>query len=293
MLVVGYGFAGAIAAIVAHDAGARVLISEKMAQFGGCSMLSGGGVTYVQDPEGGFEYFKEMCGGRTPDSVIRAQAQMMAKTVDFIDQLCKVNGAKYAIRARPGTYPYPGRDSLNSLTVREVPGFAGYPWLVPGPGMHGYKLMKVLEDNITKRKIETMMSTATKELVLNKKGEVVGALLEDGNGEIEVKARKAVILACGGFEHNEWLRLQYVEGKPYYSMAPLGNTGDGVLMAQQVGATLWHMWHMHGSYGFKYPEFKIAFRHHLSGAREPYGYRPFLLQNEMDRGRSGRSPVHE
>src|SRR4030042_476383 len=134
VLIVGYGFAGAIAAIVAHDAGATVLLSEKMAQFGWCSMLSGGGVTYVQDPEGGFEYFKEMCGGRTPDSVIRAQAHMMAKTVDFIDQLCKVNGAKYAIRARPGTSPSPGRDSLNSLTVREVPGFAGYPWLVPGPG---------------------------------------------------------------------------------------------------------------------------------------------------------------
>jgi succinate dehydrogenase/fumarate reductase flavoprotein subunit len=58
VLVVGYGFAGAIAAIVAHDAGARVLISEKMAQFGGCSMLSGGGVTYVQDPEVGLSILK-------------------------------------------------------------------------------------------------------------------------------------------------------------------------------------------------------------------------------------------
>jgi len=278
VLIAGYGFAGAIAAIVARDAGAKVLLTEKMARFGGCSMLSGGGVTYVQDAEGGFEYFKELCGGRTPDSVIRAQAQMMTTTVDFVEQLCRVNGAKYAIRSRPGIYPYPGRDSLNSLTVREVPGFDGYPWLVPGPGMHGYKLMKVLEDNVTKRKIETMMSTAVKELVLNRKGEVAGALLVGGDGEMEVKARKAVILACGGFEHNEWLRLQYLEGKPYYSMAPLGNTGDGVLMAQQVGARLWHMWHMHGSYGFKYPEFKIAFRHHLSGAREPYGYRPFYFK---------------
>ena len=278
VLVVGYGFAGAIAAIVAHDAGAKVLISEKMEQFGGCSIISGGGITFVQEAEGGFEYFKALCGGRTPDAVVQAQVEMMTKTVDFVTQLCTVNGAKYVLRSRPGVYPYRGRDSLNSLTVKEIPGFAGYPWLAVGPGTHGYKFMKVLEDNITKRKIPAVMSTTTKELIMNRRGEVVGALLEGEGGEFQVSSRKAVILACGGFEHNQWLQLQYLEGRPYYSMAPLGNTGDGITMAQQVGATLWHMWHVHGSYGFKYPEYKIAFRHHIGGAREPYSERPFYFK---------------
>jgi len=275
IVIVGYGFAGAVAAIVAHDMGAKVLITEKMEHFGGCSMLSGGGIMYVKDPQGGFDYFKEMCGGRTPDPVIRAQVNMMATTVDFIDRLCKVNGATYALRGRPGTYPYPGRDAINSLTIREVPGFEGYPWLIPGPGMHGYKMMKVLEENITKRGISALLSSAVKELLVNGKGEVAGVLIDKGGASIKVNARKGVILACGGFEHNSWLHLQYLEGKPYYSMAPLGNTGDGIALAQQVGASLWHMWQIHGSYGFKYPEYRIAFRHHLSGARDPYEYRPF------------------
>ena len=144
IVIAGYGFAGAVAAIVAHDLGAKVLIAEKMEHFGGCSMLSGGGIMYVKDPQGGFEYFKAMCGGRTPDAVVRAQVNMMATTADFIDALCRVNGAKYALRGRPGTYPFPGRDAINSLTIREVPGFEGYPWLIPGPGMHGYKIMRVL-----------------------------------------------------------------------------------------------------------------------------------------------------
>ena len=278
VLVVGYGFAGAVAAIVAHDQGAKVLLCEKMDHFGGCSILAGGGVLFVQEPEKGFDYFKALCGGRTPDSVIRAQADMMAQTVSFIEDLCKVNGAAFAIRGRSGVYPLEGRMGVNSLTVREVPGFNGYPWLTVGPGTHGPKLMKVLEDNIALRKIPTLLSTPTRELLRNRKGEVVGAILEHDGKPYRVKTRRGVVLACGGFEHNEWLKLQYLEGAPYYSMAPLGNTGDGVLMAQDLGASLWHMWHLHGSYGFKYPEYKLAFRHHLSGARDPFERRPFYFK---------------
>jgi succinate dehydrogenase/fumarate reductase flavoprotein subunit len=278
ILIVGYGFAGAVAAIAAHDRGARVVLSEKMEHFGGCSILSGGGLVFALDPKGAFEYFKALCGGRTPDAVIQAQVNMMSRTVEFMEDLCKVSEAKYVIRSRPGIYPLPGRGSLNSMVVREVPNFTGYPWLHAGPKLHGYKLMKVFEDNILKRKIRTLMSAPARELVVNGKGEVTGAVLESGGTEIKVRANKAVILACGGFEHNEWLRHQYLEGKPYYSMAPLGNTGDGIVMSQQVGARLWHMWHLHGSYGFKYPGYEIAFRHHLSGARDPYGERPFCFK---------------
>ena len=42
VVVAGYGYAGGVAAMTAHDAGARVAIFEKMAHFGGNSILSGG-----------------------------------------------------------------------------------------------------------------------------------------------------------------------------------------------------------------------------------------------------------
>jgi succinate dehydrogenase/fumarate reductase flavoprotein subunit len=48
-----------------------------------------------------------------------------------------------------------------------------------------------------------------------------------------------------------------------------GNTGDGILMASEVGAALWHMWHLHGSYGFKLPHLPVAIRSPLGGARDP------------------------
>ena len=42
VVVAGYGYAGAMAAMTAHDAGARVALFEKMAHPGGNSILSGG-----------------------------------------------------------------------------------------------------------------------------------------------------------------------------------------------------------------------------------------------------------
>lgn len=276
ILVVGYGYAGAIAAITAHDMGAKVMIIEKMPHFGGCSILSGGGILYVKDPEGAFKYFNEMCGGRTSPEIIKAQVEMMADTENYLRALCQVDNARCEVWHRPAIYPYPGRDSLNSATIAEVPGFEGFPWLISKE--RGANFMKVLVDNVDKRKIPILTSTAAKEITTTPSGKVTGIRAINNGKEITIKTKRAVILACGGFEHNEWLKLQFLEGKPYYSMAPLGNTGDGVLMSMKVGASLWHMWHVHGGYGFKYPEYPLAFRHHIPGSRDPYQRRPFYFK---------------
>ena len=100
-MIVGYGLAGATAAIVAHDAGAEVVLLEKSPHFGGNSILSGGGVTYAEDEEKAFRYFSILCGGRTGAEVIRAQVKMMARTGGFLRELCEVDGAKLVKRGRP------------------------------------------------------------------------------------------------------------------------------------------------------------------------------------------------
>lgn len=51
VLVVGYGAAGAAAALAAHDAGARVLVVEKCVQPGGNSLVSSANTVYPQRPE--------------------------------------------------------------------------------------------------------------------------------------------------------------------------------------------------------------------------------------------------
>src|SRR5258708_32703839 len=68
-----------------------------------------------------------------------------------------------------------------------------------------------------------------------------------------IKARRAVVLACGGFEANSDMQRQYWQEKPGLNAAYMGNTGDGSLMAQAVRAGPLPMWDLHGGYGFKHP----------------------------------------
>ena len=51
IVVVGYGYAGAIAAIEASDAGRKVLLVEKMPYPGGISICSGGNIRIADDAD--------------------------------------------------------------------------------------------------------------------------------------------------------------------------------------------------------------------------------------------------
>ena len=74
------------------------------------------------------------------------------------------------------------------------------------------------------------------------------------------------------------MQRQFWQEKPVLNAAYMGNTGDGILMAQEVGAALWHMWHYHGVYGFKH-----------SDPAYPFGIRPKRLPIGS-RGK-GRAPT--
>lgn len=87
-------------------------------------------------------------------------------------------------------------------------------------------------------KIPLLTSTGGKRLLVEN-GAVTGAILEDKDGEIAVKARRAVVLACGGFPHDlERLKKAYphvARGGEHVSPTPEGNTGDGVKLGEQAG----------------------------------------------------------
>ena len=58
------------------------------------------------------------------------------------------------------------------------------------------------------------------------------------------------------------MKAQFLEGQPVLNAAARNNSGDGIRMAQDLGAALWHMWHIHGAYGFRHsdPEYPYAIR---------------------------------
>ena len=70
-------------------------------------------------------------------------------------------------------------------------------------------------------------------------GEVRGAIVEKDGQAIRVNAKRAVVLACGGFPHDVARRKELFPHAPtgaeHYSPGPTGNTGDGLRLAEAVG----------------------------------------------------------
>lgn len=271
VVIAGFGNAGGVAAISAHDAGSQVLLLEKGTYPGGASVLAGGSFKFVKNYKEGLKYFITLSSGRVDNQTIDAFTKGMSEILDYAQNLAKTDKAEIQVtRERTSfssdVYPFPGNDALGSFHVVSIPGFKTFPWL-SGALNWGPAGFKMIWDNVEARGIKVIMETPALRLLRNSSGEILGLVASVRGREINIKARKAVVLACGGFEQNEFMRLQYLQGKPFYSMAPLTHTGDGITMSQEVGAALWHMWHIHGSYGFKFNEYPLAFRHIFSGPR--------------------------
>lgn len=267
VVVVGYGYAGAVAAIEAHDAGCRSIILEKMPQPGGISICSGGGSRIARNAESAFRYLKATCGGTTPDAVLHAFAEGMTGIQDRMAELARVSGGRLETVEYPGNYPVEGFRDLGFVMVGEIPGFDAARHYPRARGLRGgARHFKVMDDNIAKRKIPVSLETPVERLIQAPDGRVVGVVARRQGQRLTVHASRGVILACGGFEAAEDLKLQYLQGTPILSAAVRGNTGDGIRMAQAVGASLWHMWHYHGTYGFRHPD-----------RAYPFGIRPWRL----------------
>src|SRR6202049_492523 len=184
VVVVGYGYAGAVAALEAQEAGADVLLIEKMPDPGGISITSGGNVRVVADAEAGFAHLRASNGGTTPDSVLRALAAGMKQIPDYFEKLCKVNGASVDRRQADGNYPFSGTTTFGYVSIEQVPNFdpeRTYPFVssyVPIHRAAGVRLFKVIEDNVRSRKIRVMLSTPAKRLMVDQGREIRGVRAE-------------------------------------------------------------------------------------------------------------------
>ena len=90
--------------------------------------------------------------------------------------------------------------------------------------------------------IEILYSTPAVELIQdNASGEIRGVSADNQGNMIAIKARKGVVLGTGGFEFNEEMKKNYLRPTTIKFTGWIYNTGDGIKMAQAVGADLWHM----------------------------------------------------
>ncbi|WP_321818727.1 MULTISPECIES: FAD-dependent oxidoreductase [unclassified Paraburkholderia] len=87
--------------------------------------------------------------------------------------------------------------------------------------------------------IPILTETAAKELTIEGR-RVTGVRAQSGGSMVQFEARRAVVLACGGFSHDlARVRRAFAHvarGGEHVSPVPTGNTGDGARMAEQAGA---------------------------------------------------------
>lgn len=230
VLVIGAGGAGLSAANAAIREGKSVLVLEKMPTVGGATAVSGGGFM------GGASKLQAERGvtGDTPQAIyddllaggednyeplLRLYAENAGDTVDWMYYDLKL----------------PFREGAPSQSVEHsyARGFA-----MEG-GAAG--ITKSLYDVFVLAGGEVIFDTRATELIMAE-GKVSGAIANGVNGETVTVHAEDVILATGGYGNNKELLPPSVSDILYYG--PVCSTGDGLIMAEAVGATTHYMDHV-------------------------------------------------
>jgi len=251
VVIVGFGGAGAAAAISAHDLGARVALLEKApeGEEGGNTKVAGQGYLHVSDVDKAVTYLNAMCGHHTiPQEMARVWAEEVSRNNDWV---ASIGGDPQEHQHQPVGIEFPnlpGSDCVHKFHHGELLGYSR-TWMF-------------FEQAVKQRPVEVLYRTPGRRLIEHPRTrEIVGVEAQCDGKPVFVKARKAVILTCGGFENDQELIRNYLPGLPYcYTNGSPYNEGDGIRMALSVGADLWHMNNYAGpSMALKVPEYRTTF----------------------------------
>ena len=226
IVIVGAGGAGMAAAIMAHQAGKQFVILEKMPYVGGNTTKATGGMnaaeTHYQKEQGiedSVELFisDTMEGGHNLNDpeLVRTMAEQSAGAIEWLD----------SIGADLPKISFSGGASTNRIHA-------------PADGSAvGNYLVDKFSEKLKELGVEVMLNTKATELIMED-GKIAGVKAEGKDANYTIKA-KAVILATGGFGANEDMYTQYrPDLKGTVTTNAPGATGDGIVMAQAVGADL-------------------------------------------------------
>ncbi len=237
VVVVGFGGSGAAAAITAADLGGRVVLLEKEtpATHLPSSALFAGGAMFVTDVERGARYLDRCASGFTPYEVSHSWARKAFDLEGWINEL------------DPGSYRL-----TEPTPSAEHPDIEGAEVIVSSNGLWrdadgterptaGAGLFAALNHAVRARPIDVRFGARAVRLVQSSTGRVTGVDYEHSGTVRRASARRGVVLATGGFEFNEEMKRQFLPVHPTHFYGSRSSTGDGIVLAQAVGASLWHM----------------------------------------------------
>jgi flavocytochrome c len=196
VIVVGSGFAGLAAAIEAHQAGASVVVLEKMAGVGGNSVISDGVVAAAGTP------FQKSRG--IEDGPEKMAADMLAAGQGLGHRELVLTVAQHSAQALEWLI-----DELGVVFVDRVDQFGGHSVArshTPARRRSGAEIYKRMLARVRQLKIPIHLRCKVTDLTRDRCGRVNGVRALNGyrynstpGDAITIGARRAVILAAGGF----------------------------------------------------------------------------------------------
>lgn len=236
VIVIGGGAAGWSAALAAAEAGASVMLLEKLEESGGSSALSGGCLAFAgtdlqaaqgvsDSPDLLYRDLVEVGQGVNDPALVRTYCDSQLETYDWLKQA--------------GVHFSPVIETASGQSVPRV------HTVDPADMVRALKAAAERTE-----RVEYRAGQAAEALETDASGHVRGVLLANGTC---LAARKAVVLASGGFAKNPELLMQYA---PQYAeavfVAGAGSQGDGLRMGLALGADLRDMAYVKGTFG-KHP----------------------------------------
>jgi 3-oxo-5alpha-steroid 4-dehydrogenase len=283
VLVIGFGIAGGSAALEAARAGARVILLERAAEYGGTSAMAGGhfylgGGTAVQVAVGVEDSAEEMEKYLTTQSIdpdadkIHAYATDSVEHFNWIEALgMEFERSLYTEKAviQPGTQGlmYTGNEKVWPFINQAKPAPRGHK--VPKPGDTGGAkiVLDALNNQIEKTSADVRYETGATNLIVDGDA-VVGVRWRkyDESGAIRAKA---VVIAAGGYVGNDKMVAEYTPqlGKKLYPLASTYDDGMGLKLGKSVGAE-WRFMEQAFITAPFYPPERLGHRHCGQPGRE-------------------------
>ena len=286
VVVAGSG-GGITGAYTAAREGLSVALLEATGKFGGTTAYSGGGGMWFpcnavlrragcdDTIERALTYFHAVVGDRTPRELQEAYVRGGAALIDYLEA---DENFEFAVLPWPdyfGSAPEARGDGMRHIVAAPLPGevLGAQGALVRGP-LDNDRLDTPAPDLLVGgralvgrflaalRRFDGVQLYRDTELIdlVRTAGRVVGAVVRRDGRTVTIGARRGVLLATGGFEHNADMRSRYgVPGRTADTMGAPANTGAAHLAAIRAGASTDLMDQAWWSPGLIHPDGRAAF----------------------------------
>jgi len=219
LVVLGAGGAGLVAAVRASEcSGKKVIVLEKAKKTGGATYFAGG--PGVGHPMGGPGPGGPGPGGPSgmPGGPNNASRELMA-------QFSKWFEAKVGLE--------------NMVSAARMEKYKKLPDPSIGPGRGGTFTVEKMLDFCTIQGVRILTEAPAKKIITDKGGKITGVLTTVDDTELIINC-KSCIIASGGFGSNYKKLKKYwpeeYNGEEIFFLCPPGMMGDGIDMAETIGA---------------------------------------------------------